>query len=115
MGEGRAKVRLVNWFDEALARRKMLQLEEIRTYYADALVNTGAVRSVLPPYVVERLGLAISGRRVAEYADGRKEAVGVTDPLIIEIEGRDTLEEAKPAHPDQPVSKVKQGKKGASV
>ncbi|HAG09255.1 MAG TPA: clan AA aspartic protease [Desulfotomaculum sp.] len=111
--------------------------EEIRTYFANALVDTGAVRSVLPPYVVERLGLAIRGQRVAEYADGRKETVGVTEPLIIEIEGRDTLEEAlvlgdeviigqtvleklglfvdcinqrlvpNPAHPDQPVSKVK--------
>jgi len=70
-------------------------------------------------------------------ADGRREAVGVTEPLVVEIEGRDTLEEAlvlgdeviigqtviekldllvdcvnrrlvpNPAHPDQPVSKVK--------
>jgi clan AA aspartic protease len=115
----------------------MLKPEEVRTYIADALVDTGAVRSVLPPYVVEQLGLALRGRRVAEYADGRKEAVGVTEPLIIEIKGRDTLEEAfvlgdeviigltllekldlfvdcvnqqlipNPAHPDQPVSKVK--------
>ncbi|MCL6446965.1 MAG: hypothetical protein K6U04_02260 [Armatimonadetes bacterium] len=83
------------------------------------------------------MGLALRGRRVAECADRRKEAVGVTEPLIIEIEGRDTLEEAlvlgdeviigqtvlekldlfvdcvnqrlipNPAHPDQPVSKVK--------
>jgi hypothetical protein len=87
--------------------------------------------------VVQSLGLAIRGQRVAEYADGRQEAVGVTEPLVIEIEGRDTLEESlvlgdevligqtvlekldlfvdcigqrvvpNPAHPDQPVSKVK--------
>jgi len=137
MGEVRVKVRLVNAVDEALVRRNMLKEEEIRVYQADALVDTGAVRSVLPPHVVERLGLALRGRRVAEYADGRKEAVGVTEPLIIEIESRDTLEEAlvlgdeviigqtvlekldlfidcvnqrlipNPAHPDQPVSKVK--------
>ncbi len=137
MGEVRAKVRLVNAVDEALVRRQMLKPEEVRTYVADALVDTGAVRSVLPPHVVEQLGLALRGQRVAEYADGRKEAVGVTEPLIIEIKGRDTLEEAlvlgdeviigqtvlekldlfvdcvnqqlvpNPAHPDQPVSKVK--------
>ncbi|MEW6273884.1 MAG: clan AA aspartic protease [Bacillota bacterium] len=137
MGEVRVKARLVNAVDEELVRRNMLKPEEIRVYKADALVDTGAVRSVLPSYVVERLGLALRGRRVAEYADGRKEAVGVTGPLIIEIEGRDTLEEAlvlgdeviigqtvlekldlfvdcvnqrlipNPAHPDQPVSKVK--------
>jgi hypothetical protein len=74
---------------------------------------------------------------VAEYADGRKESVGVTEPVIFDWQGRDTLEEAlvlgdeviigqtvlekldllpdcarglliaNPAHPDQPVTKVK--------
>ena len=74
---------------------------------------------------------------MAEYADGRREAVGVTGPLVVELEGRDTLEEAlvlgdevligqtvlekldlfvdcqgrrlvpNPAHPDRPVTKVK--------
>ena len=31
---------------------------------------------------------------MAEYADGRTEAVSVTGPLIVELEGRDTMEEA---------------------
>jgi len=71
---------------------------------------------------------------VAEYAGGRTEAVSVTEPLVVEIDGRDTLEEAldevligqtvlekldlfvdsrrrrlvpNPAHPDQPVTKLK--------
>ena len=123
--------------DEALVRRGLLQPEQVRTYEADALVDTGAVRTILPSHVVERLGLAVRGQRVAESADGRKESVSVTEPLVIELEGRDTLEEAlvlgdevligqtvlekldlfvdcqdrrlvpNPAHPDQPVTKVK--------
>ncbi len=74
---------------------------------------------------------------MVEYADGRKEAVDVTEPVVISILERDTLEEAlvlgdevligqtvlekldiivdcntrrvmpNPAHPDQPVTKVK--------
>jgi clan AA aspartic protease len=135
MGAVRIKAKLTNAVDEALVRRGMLQPTQIRTYEADALVDTGAVRMVLPQHVVDRLGLAIRGQRVAEYADGRKEAVGVTEPLVIDLEGRDTLEEAlvlgdevligqtvleklalfvdcqrlvpNPAHPDQPVTKVK--------
>jgi clan AA aspartic protease len=137
MGEVRVRVKLTNAIDEALVRRGMLTPEQVRSYEADALVDTGAVRSVIPPHVAERLGLALRGQRVAEYADGRKEAVGITEPLIIELLGRDTLEEAlvlgdeviigqtalekldlvvdcvnrrllpNPAHPDQPVSKVK--------
>ena len=137
MGEVQARVKLTNAIDEALARRGQLEADQVRVYETQALVDTGAVRSVLPVHVVQRLGLAIRGQRVAEYADGRKEAVGVTGPLVIELEGRDTLEEAlvlgdeviigqtvlekldllvdcvsqrvvpNPAHPDQPVSKVK--------
>ncbi|MDQ3133868.1 MAG: retroviral-like aspartic protease family protein [Acidobacteriota bacterium] len=137
MGEVRTPVLLTNAFDESLARRGRLATDQIRKYEADALVDTGAVRCVLPPHVVQQLGLEIRGQRVAEYADGRKESVGVTEPVIIDIDGRDTLEEAlvlgdevligqtvlekldllvdcvrqklipNPAHPDQPVTKVK--------
>jgi clan AA aspartic protease len=137
MGEVRVRAKLTNAVDEALVRRGMLKPEQVRSYEADALVDTGAVRVALPAHVVQQLGLALRGQRVAEYADGRKDIVGVTEPLVIEIEGRDTLEEAlvvgdevligqtvlekldlfvdcvnrrlipNPAHPDQPVSKVK--------
>jgi predicted aspartyl protease len=31
---------------------------------------------------------------MAAYADGRTEAVDVTGPVVVEIDGRDTLEEA---------------------
>ncbi len=135
MGEVRVKAKLTNAVDEALVRRGMLTLAQVRTYEADALVDTGAVRTVLPQQVVDSLGLAIRGQRVVEYADGRKEAVPVTEPLVIDLQGRATLEEAlvlgdemligqavlekldlfvdcqrlvpNPAHPDQPVTKVK--------
>jgi predicted aspartyl protease len=85
------------------------------------LVDTGAVRTILPPHVVARLGLGSRGQRMAEYADGRKEAVVVTGPVIVELEGlvlgdevligQTVLENRRvvpnPAHPDQPVTKVK--------
>jgi len=137
MGEVRAKITLTNAIDEALVRRGHLAGDHVRVYETQGLVDTGAVRSVVPVHVAQRLGLATRGQRVAEYADGRREAVPVTEPLVIEVEGRDTLEEAlvlgdeviigqtvlekldlfvdcinqrlipNPAHPDQPVSKVK--------
>ncbi len=137
VGEIRVKVRLTNAMDEALARRGRLEDQAVRTYEAEALVDTGAVRSVIPVHVLEQLGVEERGQRVAEYADGRKDSVGVTEPIIFEVLGRDTLEEAlvlgdevligqtvlekldlfadcqgrrlipNPAHPDQPVTKVK--------
>ncbi len=137
MGEVRSRVRLTNAADEALARRGQITAAQVRSYEADALVDTGAVRTVIPVHVLQQLGLQTWGQRIAEYADGRRESVGVSEAIIIEILGRDTVEEAlvrgdevligqtvlakldllpdfknrrlipNPAHPDQPVSKVK--------
>jgi clan AA aspartic protease len=137
MGEVRVKAMLTNAIDEALARRGQLQAAQVRNYEADALIDTGAVPTVIPAHVVQKLGLGTRGMRVTEYADGRKDTVPVTEPLVIDIIGRDTLEEAvvlgddviigqtvlekldlfidpvnrrvipNPAHPNQPVVKVK--------
>jgi len=94
MGEIRTKVRLTNAIDlyrpvkARGRRRKPRQLE------LEAMVDTGAVMSGLPVHVVRKLGVGIRSKRVARYADGRTEAVGVTEPVLFEIEGRDTVEEA---------------------
>ena len=136
-GEVRTFVTLTNATDQVLVRRGKLEADEVHTYRADALVDTGAVRTVLPPHVAQQLDLAIRGRRVVELADGRKETVGVTEPVEIDIEGRNTIEDAlvlgdeviigqtvletldlhvdcanrrlvpNPAHPDHPVVKIK--------
>ena len=94
MGAVRVQVRLTNAIDQALVRRGLLQPEHVRAYAADALVDTGAVRCVLPPHVVQRLGLEIIGQRVAEYADGRLEAVGLTEPFTLHVLDREELEDA---------------------
>jgi clan AA aspartic protease len=137
MGEVRVTVRLSNAADMALVRRNLMRPEEIRALEANALVDTGAVTFVLPSLVVERLGLARPFKQVAEYADGRREEVDVTEPVFVELLGRHTVEEAlvlgdevivgqtilektdlyvdcrqkrllpNPAHPDQPVLQVK--------
>ena len=137
MGEVRAKVRLYNHIDEALASEGHLKSEKIRTYEADALIDSGAVRTVIPSFVFDALGLKSSGSAVAEYADGRKDTVPKAYGMRVEIMGRDTTDDASvlgdevligqsvlekldlqidchrqrlipnPAHPDQPVSRVK--------
>jgi hypothetical protein len=137
MGEIRVKVKLTNATDEALHRARKLARKKVRTYEADAVVDTGAVRSVIPTHVQQKLGVGIRGSRVAGYADGRTETVGITDGIIFDLLGRDTIEEAmvlgdevligqtvlekldlladcanrqvipNPAHPDQPVTKIR--------
>ena len=137
MGAIHVQVELTNAIDAALARRGQLPDGEVRCYSGRALVDTGAIRSVIPVHVLESLGLQTWGKRVAEYADGRQEAVGGSEPLVFRLLGRETVEEAlvlgdeilvgqtvlekldlladcanrqvvpNPAHPDQPVSTVK--------
>lgn len=131
------KVKLTNAGDETLVRRGLMKKEDIRTYDAEAIIDRGAVSTIIPIHVVEKLGLGIRKHTVAEYADGRKDTVGVTESLIIDILGRDTSDEAmvlgdnvligqtvlekldllvdcanrrvlpNPAHPDQPVLHVR--------
>lgn len=137
MGEVRTATLITNAVDEDLNRQGRLAPEKIRRYEADAMVDTGAVRSIIPPHVVEQLGLTVRGKRAVEDADGRNDVVDVTGPVLFKILDRDTLEEAlvlgdevligqtvlekldlmvdcnshrvvpNPAHPDQPVTKVK--------
>ena len=137
MGEIRIEVLLTNVIDEGIARRGTIDASEVRKMPVNALVDTGAIRCVVPVHVVDQLGLATVDRAVAEYADGRQETVDVTEPIVFEIMGRRTRDEAlvlgdevligqtvlekldlvadcanqrllpNPDHPDQPVSKVK--------
>jgi clan AA aspartic protease len=135
MGEIRVKVRLTNAVDEALSHRGDLAAENVRACEADAMVDTGAVRSVVPATLVNQLGLEIRGTRTAQLADGSTQTVGVTGPLLFEMQDRETLEEALvlgdevligqtvlekldlladcvrqrllPAHAEGPISKVK--------
>lgn len=137
MGEIRTKVRLSNSVDDALVMMGKLPADEVRRLEVEAIVDTGAIASVLPIHVVEQLGLLIRGHRVAKYADGRNDSVGVTSPVTFEILTRNTIEEAlvlgdevligqtvlekldlladcagqrlipNPAHPNQPVLNVR--------
>ena len=94
MGEVHVRVRLINAFDQALVRRGVLTPDRVRSCEVDAFVDTGSSRTVLPAEVVERLGLAIVGQLSVGYADGREEAVGMTEALTVEIDGRETVDDA---------------------
>ncbi len=92
MGAVRVQVKLTNAIDEALVNRGLLNPTQLRVSETDALIDSGAVRTVLPRQVVQQLGLRIRSQQVAKYADGR--AVGLTGPVLIELEGRETTEAA---------------------
>jgi clan AA aspartic protease len=137
MGEVRVKAKLKNAGEEFLVRRGQLAKNEVREYEADALVDTEAVALIVPSFVVQQLGLKLVGKKNAELANGSIVTVDVTEPVEVRVDGRTvTLEglmtgnevligqmvlEAidmqvdcmngrlipNPAHPDQPVLKLK--------
>ncbi len=137
IGEVRVKVRITNSSDAQAAQAGRLAPEKVRSVEADALVDTGAVRSCIPAPLIERLGVLPFEMSLVEYADGRKEPVGLVDGLRFEFMNRRSGDEAlilgdevligqtllekmdlmvdclrhrlvpNPAHPDVPVSKVK--------
>ncbi|MEG4505504.1 clan AA aspartic protease [Microcoleus sp. F6_B4] len=94
MGAVRVKVKLTNAIDEELVKRGLLNPNLLRVYEAEALIDSGAVRTAIPVKVCEHLGLRIRSHEIAKYADGRQETVGLTGPIIIELGGRETIEAA---------------------
>ena len=137
MGEVRTKVKLTNAIDEGLVRRGLLSKEQVRTYETDALVDTGSMSPVLPSFVVQQLGLQIVGKRNAQLADASVITTDVTESVGIDVRGRrvdlqalitgneviigqtvlemidmqvDCMNQRlipNPAHPDQPIIKLK--------
>ena len=93
MGEVRIEVTLTNPMDQAMVREGFKKPVEVRRQNMKAMVDTGAVNSVLPQFVPDALGLARVFRQVAQYADGRREEVDVTEPVLMEILGRKVYEE----------------------
>lgn len=91
MGAVRVKVKLTNAIDEELVTRGLLAPSLLRQYEVDGLVDIGAVSLVIPIQLVEQLGLRIRGQRMAQYANGSEEVIGVAGPVIIECEGRETV------------------------
>jgi clan AA aspartic protease len=141
MGEVKVTIKLINATDEVNAQMKQGKRVKVRSLEIEGVIDTGAVALILPPHVANKLGLLRMGKQVAQYADGRQDEVDVTSPVFVEVMGRRTTEEAmvlgdevligqtvlektdlivncrdqilipNPAHPNQPVQKVR----GASL
>src|SRR5712692_4167443 len=136
MGQVKIDLTIRNARDVVMARLGHLPPEQIHTYTTQGLIDTGATRSVLPPFVADQLGLIRLTRTEARYANGQLEEVDVTEPFLVDLMGRQTSEDAmvlgdevllgvtvlekldllvdcvrqrlipNPAHPDQPVFRI---------
>jgi len=94
MGEVRTRVRLFNSADANADAEGRLAAEKVRMVEADALVDTGAVRSCVPASMLEQLGIRPYDRVTVELADGRKSNVGLADGVRFEIMERRSSDDA---------------------
>jgi len=94
MGAVRVQIKLTNTIDQVLVERGLLAPHLLREAETQGLVDTGALTLVVPPDIVQQLGLKIRSQQVAQFANGAQELVGVTEPVTIEWEGRKTTLEA---------------------
>lgn len=93
MGEVRGTVELANARDIVLASRGYLPPEQVRRCSVAAVVDTSAVLSVLPANVVAILGLTTNRTSNAVFAHGESQTVPMTDPVLVNLLGREAYEE----------------------
>src|SRR5438093_1600598 len=94
MGEVYTRVRLTNALDQELVRRGVLEPDNVHTCEVDALVDTGATRSIIPLDLVRQLDLTIVRETLGILADGNRVAAGVSSGIVFHIQGRETEENA---------------------
>jgi predicted aspartyl protease len=65
------RVTLTNARERVMARLGHLAPEAVHTTEVEAVIDTGTMRSVVPPTIADALGLVRMGRTEAQMADGR--------------------------------------------
>ena len=88
MGEIVVAVELENPVDRGLFERGQGEESDIRRTTVEAIADTGAVISMLPQNVVERIGVPTQRTVVVTCADDRKEERPVAGPVTMKIGNR---------------------------
>ena len=94
VGEVRVSAVLRNGADAARRRAGELAAGEVREQAHEAVVDTGAVRLVIPRTVAESLGLPKFDTQPVRLADGGRRDLDVVGPVEIELEGRKMMADA---------------------
>jgi predicted aspartyl protease len=89
MGRFSVEVELANNDDMAQARRGAIQPNQIRRLRVRGVVDSGAVRLVIPESVVRQLGLETSGKAKVRYADGHTAERSIANNVHLAYGGRD--------------------------
>lgn len=88
MGEIRAKVRLENYRDQVLFDAGRIPKKKVRVREIEAVVDTGAVMTLLPQDLVESLGLKTLGQVIVQLANDQRIELARAEGISLTIAGR---------------------------
>jgi predicted aspartyl protease len=88
MGEVRGRLILENQSDRVLAEAGHLDVARVRHVEIDALIDTGAVMTLLPQDVVEALGLPLDGHIIVTLANEDRVELPRARLLSLTLSGR---------------------------
>ena len=88
VGRFSVEIEVANNDDLAVARRGLLPQDQVRRETIMGVVDSGAVRLVLPEAVVKRLGLPLGGPVPVKYADNRRVRRKVAEGVFAQLLGR---------------------------
>ena len=91
MGRVTVEVPISNYYDLQLARRGQLSFDKVRRTTISGIVDSGAARLVLPPQVVQELGLPEDGETGVRYADQRTARRPIVRDVYLELCGRGSV------------------------
>jgi predicted aspartyl protease len=88
VGRFSVDIEVANYGDLEMVRRGLLPAEQARRETIRGVVDSGAVRLVLPEAVVKRLGLTVGGLVPVKYADGRRTRRKLAEGVFAQLIGR---------------------------
>jgi predicted aspartyl protease len=91
VGRFTVDIEVANYGDLAAVRAKTIRPTQVRRVTLTGVVDSGAVKLVLPKAVVEQLGLPITDRIKVRYADGRRATRDVATGAQVQLAGRSGL------------------------
>jgi predicted aspartyl protease len=89
MGRFSVEVELTNFGDLVRVKDGTIQPGQIRRTLARGVVDSGAMRLVIPELMVEQLGLDVSGMAKVRYADGHTAERGIARNIHLSYGGRE--------------------------
>jgi len=88
MGTVHAEITLKNVIDWADCKRGIIKEQDVRSATVTAVVDTGAMSLVITEELRQKLGLAVTGEKIARTANGQRVSCNLTDAVEVRWRNR---------------------------